>query len=92
MGSGADKVIGHSDSLFFVSARVGLLATLSAIARLFIVLLFDCDAAFNRKGVRADIDLVVHLISGSTLVASADCVDLIKLVRNLLVVGFGDSE
>ena len=92
MGSGADKVIGHSDSLFFVSARVGLLATLSAIARLFIVLLLDCDAAFNSKGVSADIDLVVNLIGGSTLVAGADCVDLIKLIRNLLVVGFSDSE
>jgi hypothetical protein len=92
MGSGADKVIGHGDSLLFVSARVGLLATLSAVARLFIVLLLDSDAAFNREGVSADIYLVVHLIGGSTLVTGADCVDLVKLIGNLLVVGFSDSE
>ena len=92
MSIGTDKVIGHGDSLFLVSARVGLLATLSAVARLFVVLLLDGDASFNGEGVGTNIDLVVNLVCGGTLVTSADRVDLVKFIRNLLVVGFSNSE
>jgi hypothetical protein len=88
----ANKVVGHGDSLFLVSTSVGLLATLSAVARLFVVLLLNGDASLNGEGVGANIDLVVDLVSSGALVAGADRVDLVKFVGNLLIVGFGDGE
>jgi hypothetical protein len=77
VSSSSNTIVGHSDSLFFVGARVGLLATLSAVTRLFVVLLLDCDATFNGKGVGTNIDLVVYLISSSALVTGTNSINLV---------------
>jgi hypothetical protein len=92
VSSSANKIVGHGDSLFFVGTRVCLLTTLSAVAGLFVVLLFDCNATLNGEGVGADIYLVINLVSCGALVAGTDRVNLIKFVRNLFVVSFRNSE
>lgn len=92
MRSSANEIVCHGNSLFLVSTSVCLLATLSAVARLFVVLLFDCNAAFNGEGVGANVDLVVNLVGCGALVAGTDRVNLVELVWNLFVVSFGNSE
>ena len=92
MSSSSNTIVGHGDSLFFVGARVGLLATLSAVTRLFVVLLLDCYASFDSKGVGTNIDLVIYLICSSALVTGANSINLVEFVGNLFVMSLGNSE
>lgn len=75
-----------------MSASISLLAALSAVTGLLVVLFLNGNAAFNSKGVGANIDLVIYLIGSGALVTSANRINLIKFVGNLFVVSFSNGE
>ena len=75
-----------------MSTSVCLLSTLALAARYFVVLLFDCNGAFNAEYAGANVDLFVYLVGCGALVAATNLVNLVKFIRNLFVEGREKSE